>query len=98
MLDPSLLEKSSGNIGYEIINDRRESRIKSPNRRSTPDSGRFLRSQEATSRERHEEPALTPINPIVPRVIKKRTKKSKASDSMLSSKNELEMEPFKVIF
>lgn len=73
-------EKSSGNIGYEIINDRRGGR-KQSNRRSTPDSGRYLRSQETTSRERHQlrhedDILLTPIHPIVQRVVKKRTKQN----------------------
>lgn len=72
-------EKSSGNIGYEIINDRRGNR-KQSNRRSTPDSGRYLRSQETTSRERHQlhqdDILLTPIHPIVQRVVKKRTKQN----------------------
>lgn len=84
VFDPNALEKSSGTIGYELINDRRRNQMRSPNRRSTPDSGRYLRSQEAASRERqqqqqqkhHEEISFTPIHPIVQRVIKKRTKQS----------------------
>ena len=80
---PNAADKSSGTIGYEVINDRRRKDRNSPNfRRSTPDSGRFLHSQETSrSRERrqsfHEDPSLTPIHPIiVPRLIKKRSKKN----------------------
>lgn len=85
VFDSNALEKSSGTIGYELINDRRRiNQMRSPNRRSTPDSGRYLRSQEAASRERQqqmqqkhqEEISSTPIHPIVQRVIKKRTKQS----------------------
>lgn len=78
VFDPNALDKSSGTIGYEIINDLRNRKMRSPNRRSTPESGRYLRSQETSDRQPryHDEIAITPIHPIVQRVVKKRTKQS----------------------
>lgn len=81
LLDTTNIGKSSGNIGYELINDLRGgAKPKSPSHlRSTPDSGHYLRSQEMSDRDHreHEPPSLTPIQPVA-RSIKKRTKKKQS--------------------
>jgi hypothetical protein len=72
---PSGGDGDSKNIGYELINDlRRVPRLKSPNRRSTPDSGFFLKSQES-NRTRPDD-YMTPIKSYEPRQITKRSKQS----------------------
>lgn len=101
IFDPNQTDKSSGNIGYEVINDLRGPRIKSPNRRSTPDSGRYLKSQEESNRNNkfQQEPSITPINPIVPRKIKKRSKQYPPNgiESRASNQHEPQLDAFRVI-
>ena len=60
--------------GTEVINDLRLPRINSPH--GTPDTARYLAQDTPSVRNNYTSNYPTPINPITPRKINKRTKQN----------------------